>query len=159
MSGSISANVSRKNVCSILIETQGKVRINLLSIRFHRPMSMCPGIMFEYMSRKNVCSIAFCCGGDFGRPLVIRFHLQWQSPALWNHGCWNGGAHNTWESWRNGFQAALFLVLVEDMPSIMKTKRRILSVKSVGLTDEYRPEIEKSHSRRAVFGTARPGVT
>ena len=56
-------------------------------------------------------------------------------------------------------QAALFLVLVEDMSSIMKTKRRILSVKSVGLTDEYRSEIEKSHSQRAVFGTARPGVT
>jgi hypothetical protein len=53
----------------------------------------------------------------------------------------------------------LFLVLVEDTPSIMKTKRRILSVKNVGLTDEYRPEIEKAHSRRAVFGTARSGVT
>lgn len=74
--GNMIEYVSRKNVCSILIETQGKVRINLLCIRFHRPMSMCPGIMFEYMSRKNVCGIVFCCGGDFGRPLVIRFHLQ-----------------------------------------------------------------------------------
>ena len=65
--------VSRKNVCSILIETQGKVSINLLYIRFHRPMSMCPGIMFEYMSHKNVCSIAFY---GQGRNVQLRRHVH-----------------------------------------------------------------------------------